>query len=76
MTTVYPASEGYTYQDLAKKWGVNVRTVSNWLKKSVVRVRRFAPTKRTVRFSPEFVVEFERANEIVTVPRTVKKKRG
>ena len=76
MTTVYPTSDGYTYQDLARKWGVTVRTVRTWLGRSIVKVRKFAPTKRTVRFSPEFVIEFERANEIVTVQRTVKKKRA
>jgi Homeodomain-like domain len=75
MTTVYPASEGWTYHDLARKWGVDISTVRRWFKKSVTRVRRFAPTKRTVRFSPEFVIEFERANEIVTVQKTVKKKK-
>jgi hypothetical protein len=76
MTTVYPASEGFTYQDLARKWGVTVRTVQEWMKASPVKVQKFAPTKRTIRFKPQFVVDFEKASEIVTVQKTVKKKRG
>lgn len=48
-------SDGFnTYQDLAARFGVCVRTVERWF----ARARKFRPTKRTVRILESDITKY------------------
>ena len=63
---------GYTYQDLAARWGIDERTVRRWIEKGRLKIWR--PTVRTVRVPAKEVDKFEA--ELVTVNRRPIKRAG
>jgi excisionase family DNA binding protein len=56
---------GYTYQDLAARWGIDESTVRRWIRRGRLKIWR--PTPRTVRVPSKEVEKFEA--RLITVNR-------
>lgn len=56
---IFADMKQHTYQDLASRWGVCVRTVQRWFEGR----KAFRPTSQTVRFTDKQIETFEQERQ-------------